>query len=49
MQIDPAAVLAVISGQSHHIATLTAENAQLRQALTEQQTTEDDRLARRQP
>lgn len=35
MDIDPAAVLAVISDQAVRIAALTAENAQLRAALAQ--------------
>ena len=35
MNIDPAAVLAVISGQAERIAALQAENEQLRRALAE--------------
>lgn len=34
MNIDPAAILAVISGQAQRIAALEQENAQLREALT---------------
>lgn len=36
MQIDPAAVLAVISDLAQQIAALQAENQQLRAALAEQ-------------
>ena len=35
MNIDPAAVLAVISDQAERIAALQAENEQLRRALAE--------------
>lgn len=38
MNIDPAAVLAVISEQATRIAALEAENGQLRAALAERTT-----------
>lgn len=37
MQIDPAAVLAVISDMAARIAALSAENEQLRQALAQRE------------
>lgn len=33
MQIDPAAILAILSEYANRIATLEAENAELRKAL----------------
>lgn len=40
MNIDPAAVLAVISEQAQRIAALEHENAQLREALAPQGATD---------